>query len=152
MRCTKSHNAGFSLIELVVTMLVMAILFAVVMNSVGTDQSNLRAEMNNLKTALRYTQQLSIASDNTVTFGITVTGTGYTLVRTGGSGNVPLLPGENTSTHSFSGGVSSSGGTFNFTEWGGLATGSSPSTTLTKSGSGSKTINLINETGYAYES
>ncbi|NPU85276.1 MAG: prepilin-type N-terminal cleavage/methylation domain-containing protein [Syntrophaceae bacterium] len=152
MRCTKSHNAGFSLIELVVTMLVMAILFAIVMNSVGTDQSNLRAEINNLKAALRYTQQLSIASDNTVTYGITVTGTGYTLVRTGGSGNVPLLPGENTSTHAFSGGVSSSGGAFNFTEWGGLATGSSTSTTLTKSGSGSKTINLISETGYAYES
>jgi prepilin-type N-terminal cleavage/methylation domain-containing protein len=151
MRYNKSHNAGFTLIETVAVLIILAIISAVAISRVGTNESNLRTELNDLKTALRYAQQMSIASDNTVTFSINVTASGYTLVRTGGSGNQPLLPGEGSSSHSFNG-VSATAGTFNFNEWGGLATGSATATTLTQSGSGSKTINLNSETGYAYES
>lgn len=151
MRYNKSHNAGFTLIEVVAVLIILAIMSAVAISRVGSDGSNLRSELNDLKAALRYAQQMAIASDNTITFGINVTANGYTLVRTGGSGNQPLLPGESSSSHTFSG-VSATTGTFNFNEWGGLATGSATATTLTSSGSGSKTINVISETGYVYES
>ena len=151
MRNNKRHHAGFTLIEVVAVLIILAILSAVAISRVSTDRSNLRSELNDLTAALRYAQQMAIASDSTVTFGITVTASGYTLVRTGGSGNQPKLPGENSSSHTFKN-VSATTGTFNFNEWGGLATGSATATTLTSSGIGSETINVISETGYAYES
>jgi prepilin-type N-terminal cleavage/methylation domain-containing protein len=152
MRYKKRHNTGFTLIEVIAILVILAIISAVAVSRVGSNESNLRAELNDLKAALRYAQQMAISSDSTVTFGITVTsGTsgGYTLVKNAGVGTQPLLPGESSSTHTFSGGVTASGATFTFDEWG-KATGSA-STILTQSGS-SKTINVIGETGYAYES
>ena len=151
MRYNKSHNSGFTLIEVVAVLIILAILSAVAVSRVSTDRSSLRSELNDLKAALRYAQQMAVASDSTITFGVTVTANGYTLVRTGGSGNQPRLPGEESSSHSFSR-VSATAGTFNFNEWGGLATGSATATTLTQSGGGSQTINVIAGTGYAYES
>lgn len=150
MRYSSSHRAGFTLIEVIAVLIILAILTAVAVSRVGSDQSNLRSELNDLKAALRYAQQMAIASDSTVTFGVTVTTSGYTLVRTGGSGSQPLLPGEGSSSHTFKS-VSATAGTFNFNEWGGLATGSATTTTLTKSGGGAKTINVIGETGYVHE-
>jgi prepilin-type N-terminal cleavage/methylation domain-containing protein len=67
MRYNKSHNAGFTLIETVAVLIILAIISAVAISRVGTNESNLRTELNDLKTALRYAQQMSIASDNTVT-------------------------------------------------------------------------------------
>jgi prepilin-type N-terminal cleavage/methylation domain-containing protein len=150
MRYNKSQDAGFTLIETIAVLIILAILGAVAASRVGSNESSLRVELNNLKTALRYAQQMAIASDSTTTFSITVTSAGYTISRTvGASVTNPMLPGENSSSHSFSG-VSASAATFTFDEWG-KATGSA-STTLTQSGSGSKTINVIGDTGYAYES
>lgn len=151
MRYNRSHNAGFTLIEVVAVLIILAIVSAVAISRVGSDRSSLRSELNNLKAALRYAQQMAIASDSTITFGITVTANGYSIVRTGGSGNQPRLPGEESSSHSFNL-VTATAGTFNFNEWGGLATGSATATTLTQSGGGSKTINVIAGTGYTYES
>jgi len=151
MRHRTLCSAGFTLIEVIAVLIILAILGAVAISRVRSDESNLRSEINNLKAALRYAQQMAIASDSTVTFGITVTTGGYTLVRTGGSGSQPMLPGEGSSSHAFRS-VTATAGTFSFNEWGGLAAGSATATTLTKSGGGSKTINVIGETGYAYES
>jgi prepilin-type N-terminal cleavage/methylation domain-containing protein len=152
MRYNKRHHAGFTLIETIAVLIILAIVSAVAISRVGTDESNLRAELNDLKAALRYAQQMSIASDSTMTFSITVTTTGYAITRTGGTVH-PMLPGESGSTHTFSS-VSASPAIFNFNEWGGLAAGSASTTTLTKTqgGTGSSTINIIPETGYAYES
>jgi prepilin-type N-terminal cleavage/methylation domain-containing protein len=149
MRYNESHNAGFTLMETIAVLTILAIISAVAISRWGSDESSLRSELNDLKTALRYAQQMAIASDDTMTFSITVTTDRYTISRTGGSGNQPLLPGESLSYHIFSG-VSASSATFTFNEWG-QATGSA-TTTLTQSGGGSKTINVISETGYAYES
>ncbi|MEW6335740.1 MAG: GspH/FimT family pseudopilin [Thermodesulfobacteriota bacterium] len=151
MRRPSIHYAGFTLIEVVAVLVILAILSAVAMSRVGSVEPNLRSEVNDLKAALRYAQQMAIASDSVVTFGVTVTAGGYTLVRTGGSGSQPVLPGEGSSSHTFKG-VTATAGTFNFNEWGGLAAGSSVATTLTGSGGGSETITVVGETGYAYES
>jgi prepilin-type N-terminal cleavage/methylation domain-containing protein len=151
MRYHNSRHAGFTLIEIVAVMIILAIVGAVAVSRMSSNPADLRTELNDLKAALRYAQQMAIASDSTITFGITVTANGYSIVRTGGAGNQPLLPGEGSSSHSFNG-VSATAGTFNFNEWGSLMTGSASSTALTQSGGGSKTINVIAETGYAYES
>lgn len=151
MRHNKGHNAGFTVIEMVAVLIIVAILSAVAISRVAPDASNLRAEVNDLKAGLRYAQQMAIASDSTITFGITVTSNNYTLVRTGGAGNQPNLPGESSPTHTFNG-ITATAGTFTFNEWGGLAAGSATATTLTRTGGGSRTINVISETGYAYES
>lgn len=146
----RGPRSGFTLIEVIAVLIILAILSAVAISRLGPDRSELRTETNDLKTALRYAQQMAIASDSTIAFGITVTTGGYTLFRTGGSGNQPRLPGKETSSHSFDN-VTATPGTFTFNEWGGLAAGSATATTLTAS-SGSETINVIDETGYAYES
>jgi prepilin-type N-terminal cleavage/methylation domain-containing protein len=153
MRYKKKHNTGFTLIEVIAVLIILVIISAVAISRGGSNESNLRSEVNDLKAALRYAQQMAIASDDTVTFGITVTsGTsgGYTLVKNAGVGTQPFLPGESSSTHTFSGGVTASGQVFTFNQWGGLVAGSA--TTLSQSGGGSKIINVISETGYAYES
>lgn len=145
------HSAGFTLIEIIAVLIILAILSAVAISRVGSVEPNLRSEVNHLKAALRYAQQMAIASDSVVTFGVTVTPGGYTLVRTGGAGSQPMLPGEGSSSHTFKG-VTATAGTFDFNEWGGLAAGSATATTLTDSGGDTQTITIIGETGYAYES
>jgi prepilin-type N-terminal cleavage/methylation domain-containing protein len=148
----RGKNRGFTLIEIIAVLVILAIISAVAVSRVGSNESNLRAELNDLKAALRYAQQMAIASDSTITFRIAVNSSGYTISRpVGGTGSQPLLPGESSSSHTFSS-VSGPGSavTFNFNEWGGI--GSNRSVTLTPSGGGpSKTINVIGETGYAYE-
>ncbi len=151
MRYNKNHRAGFTLIEIIAILITLAIFSAIAMSRVSSSPASLRTELNDLKAALRYAQQTAIASDSTISFSINVTANGYSLVRTGGTGNQPLLPGEGSSSHTFNG-VSATAGTFSFNEWGGLATGSATATILTQSGGGSKTINVIAGTGYAYES
>jgi prepilin-type N-terminal cleavage/methylation domain-containing protein len=150
MRYNKSHNSGFTLIEVIAVLIILAIVSAVAFSRVGSNESNLRAELNNLKAALRYAQQMAIASDDTRTFTITVISDRYTISSSPAS--TLSLPGEGLSYRKFDG-VTASGATFTFNEWGRLATGSDTSTTLQQSGGGSsKTINLYTETGYAYES
>lgn len=149
--CAPGRHSGFTLIEIIAVLVILAIVGAIAVSRMGPNPANLRTELNNLKAALRYAQQMAIASDSTITFSIAVTASGYTIVRTGGTGNQPLLPGEGSSAHSFDG-VSATAGTFNFNEWGGLAAGSAAATILTQGGVGSKTINVIAGTGYAYES
>lgn len=146
----KNRSTGFTMIEVIAVLIILAIISAVAVSRVGSNESSLRAEVNDLKAALRYAQQMAIASDSTVGFRITVTPNDYTIYRVvGGVETIPhpLLPGESASSHSFSG-VSASSATFTFNEWGGI--GSDTAVTLT-GGGGSKTINVIGETGYAYE-
>jgi Tfp pilus assembly protein FimT len=139
----------------IAVLIILAIISAVAVSRVGSNESNLRAELDDLKAALRYAQQMAIASDSTMTFTITVIGDRYTISASSTAGAVsqPLLPGEGSSSHFFSGVSATTTGTFNFNEWGGLVTGSSPYVVLQQSGGGSsKRIDVIGETGYAYES
>lgn len=143
----KNRSAGFTMIEIIAVLIILAVMSAVAVSRVGSNESSLRAEMNDLKAALRYAQQMALASDSTITFSIAVTPSGYSISRSGGSGSQPVLPGESSSSHTFSG-VAATSATFAFNEWGGI--GSDSSVTLTGGGV-SKAITVIGETGYAYE-
>jgi prepilin-type N-terminal cleavage/methylation domain-containing protein len=70
MRYNKSNHAGFTLIEIIAVLIILAILTAVAVSRVGSNESDLRSELNNLKAALRYAQQMAIASDSTITITI----------------------------------------------------------------------------------
>jgi len=153
-RACKIHinHRGFTLIELVVVMIIMAIFIATVaipytsLKFVNTDV-DLPNERDILKSSLRFaqTKALNDAVDNN-TWGISFTsgGSSYTLVYNGGTLTPPVnLPGEcgnnplvciSTPTHNLPSGMTITGSAVSFNKWGSPGT-SNISIVLTKAGS-----------------
>ncbi len=139
-----ADSRGFSMVEAVMVLVIIAILAPIVVSRTSTDTIPLLAEAEILKSNLRYAQIR--AMNDTVTWGISIAGaTTYTLVRTGYT--APNLSGDNSATHTLTGGVtiSSGVGTVLFNEWG------TPSTdtpiTLSQGGQ-SSTVTITKNTGY----
>jgi len=150
-----ANNRGFSMIEAIVVLIIIAILAPIVVSQAfkQADTTPLITEAEILKVNLRYAQIR--AMNDTVTWGISIAGsTTYTLVRTGGT--TPNLPGDSSTTHTLTGGVTISSGagtTVTFNEWGAPVDGSgtplTANTTVTLSlGGSSSTVTITKNTGY----
>jgi prepilin-type N-terminal cleavage/methylation domain-containing protein len=159
LRQGHNHQRGFTLIEIVVVLIIMAIFIATVaipytsLKFVTTDL-DLPNEREILKSSLCFAQikALNDAVDNN-TWGISFTsgGSSYTLVYNGGTPTPPVnLPGEcgsnplvciSTPTHNLPSGMTITGSTVSFNKWGSpVDNGGNPLTTninivLTKAGS-----------------
>lgn len=119
------NDKGFTLIEVIATLLIIAILSVVVMSRVsGRDEAQLQAEVDTLKGHLRYAQAMAMNDISPNEWGINLSGTTYTLQKFDGvNTTTPFnLPNESSATHSFSSGITVSVTQGNnpvfFDEWG----------------------------------
>ncbi len=142
--CDRRWKAGFSLIEAVAVLVVLAVLaFFVAVGSRGS-QAALAADAEILRSHLRFTQALAMAN-NTCTWGISITEQGYTLQQDGDPS--PLnLPGENSPSRSLSPSVRIVQGTgvHEFCPWG--CPGTTMNITLSD-GQRSEQISVLSFTG-----
>jgi prepilin-type N-terminal cleavage/methylation domain-containing protein len=143
------NNKGFTLIEIIAVLVILAIVSAVVISrGTASDAAKLQAEVDTLKGHLRYAQALAMNDIYPVKWGIHVDSTAksYTLVKdppgTGNEANFlsPInLPNESSTTHSFTPITATTINVF-FDDWG------SPSTTSVPFGG--ETIIITATTGF----
>jgi prepilin-type N-terminal cleavage/methylation domain-containing protein len=156
-RACKIHinQRGFTLIEMVMVLIVMAIMGTFIMSR-ATTGNDLIAQTEILKSHLRYAQ-IKAMNDTDVNvpggWGIHLTNnSSYTLYRDNAIAN-DLLPGETAQTHTLPSGVTIStdcnptcNSTCKFDEW-----GSPGATTLTMTltqGTSTSTISITKNTGF----
>jgi prepilin-type N-terminal cleavage/methylation domain-containing protein len=153
------NNRGFTLIEVIAVLVILAILAAVAISrSTATEEANLKAGIDTLKSHLRYAQNLAMneiydteaASSQYATrtkWGINVVGSSYSLVKyvaDVSSAHTYSLPGESSATHNFISGISASS-SLNpvlFDDW-----GSSGNVNITIT-IGGQTITIMAGTGF----
>jgi prepilin-type N-terminal cleavage/methylation domain-containing protein len=141
-------DSGVTLIEVIAVLVVMAIIMAVALSrGIGTDTANVLAEVNTLKSHLRYAQYLAMNDIPPNTWGIRIDGSSYTLFRDeGGTLTSPhRLPNDFSATHNFASGITASVAGANpilFDEWG------SPVTSPTSISISGQTITITANTGF----
>lgn len=137
------RTSGFTLLELLAVMAILGVLAVVAMAGVRPTNADLLAEIGTVKAHLRFAQ--GRAMNDTVTWGVTFTGNGYTLVK--GDGSVPPpLPGGIAVNRALSGVTCTTPGTVMFDEW-----GSPGANTLVFSFSGggqADTVTVTRNTGF----
>jgi len=156
--CSTGLTPGFTLFEIVVVILLMAVLAAVVIPKVmDSDEPNLRVETDVLANHLRYAQ--SMAMGTLTPYGITYSSGSYHLFK-GSAPNTALgLPGEQDTTVSLPSGMtvtfSTAASTITFNAMGVPCSDTAGTTPLTADAvltvglSGdSKTITVTQQTGF----
>jgi len=144
------RNKGFTLIEVIAVLAIMGIVAAVVVSRMtGTHEYSLAAEADTLKGHLRYAQYRAMSDD--ALWKVSITSSAYTLQRDMKA--ICNLPNENSGTHTLPTGVSLSGSSVNFDDWGSPvdASGTPNATNLTltlSSGGESRTITITRNTGF----
>jgi prepilin-type N-terminal cleavage/methylation domain-containing protein len=148
-RAGKTHinEHGFTMIEMVMVLVIMAIVGTFIAYRPATDNNELLAQAEILKSHLRYAQIK--AMNDEVPWGIRIPDTSsYVLYRNNVQATAQL-PGENAQTHTLPTTVTITGGvgtTYNFNDWGSPGT-----TTLTitlSQGTATSTITITRNTGY----
>jgi Tfp pilus assembly protein FimT len=101
-------RAGFSAIEVVSALVVIAVLGAFLLVAMQDSEGDLAADAATLKAHLRFAQSLAM-SNMPSSWSVQIAANSYTL-RENGSPAARSLPGESSSTHTFRGGVSATAG------------------------------------------
>lgn len=85
------NNKGFTLIELIVVLVALGILTAAVLSrGMNSEQATLRSQVDTLKGHLRYAQYLAMNDMEPTRWGIAISGSSYTLVRSNGSSQISV--------------------------------------------------------------
>jgi len=135
---------GFTIIETIAILAILAILSAIAINRIGsTSTYTLVSETDTLKTHLRYVHFRALSDD--VPWGMSFTGTAYTSLRNGATAPYNL-PNESSATHTLPAGISVTGPTIAFDEWG--SPGIANITITLSSGGETKTITVTKNTGF----
>jgi prepilin-type N-terminal cleavage/methylation domain-containing protein len=119
---TRINHLGFTMIELVIVLIVMAIVAVFIASRASTSGNDLIAETDILKSHLRYAQIR--AMNDSVPWGIHIPDAGsYVLYRDNKVDTDQMLPGEKPGVqkHTFLGAVTVTSGvgtTYNFNQWG----------------------------------
>lgn len=132
------------MVETVAILVILGILASVAVSRGVTTQQNLLSETDTFKTHLRFAQLKAL--HDTAHWGITLTGSAYTLYRNPALASPINLPGENSTTHTFQGGVSGPNVTVDFDSWG--SPGAVDIALSFNDGTNFKTITVTNNTGY----
>lgn len=129
------NKKGFTLIEVIAVLIILGIISAIAISrATGTDEANLRAEVDTLKGHLRYAQYLALndmyTSDTSAAdyatrtqWGIKRATNSYKLVKYVGGAELSTtpfnLPGESSSTHTFKAPIQATGAALIlFDSWG----------------------------------
>lgn len=116
LKGTRKAQDGFTIIEIIFVMIVIGILSVIAVSRVISTQSySAITETDILKTHLRYAQLRALSDDKT--WGMSFNGNSYTLLRDGSIAPYNL-PNEDSSTHHLPSGITVSGSTITFDEWG----------------------------------
>jgi prepilin-type N-terminal cleavage/methylation domain-containing protein len=120
MRYRLRNDRGFTLIEIVAVLIILAIISAVAISrGTGTDTAKLQAEVDTLKGHLRYAQYLALNDLPSAQWRIDVATNSYTLRNPASTTFNYYLPGGSSATHNFENGVTATQtGTVSFNEWG----------------------------------
>jgi MSHA pilin protein MshC len=144
----KIHNnhRGFTVIEMVVVLIVLAIVGTVIAYRPTTTSNELTAQMEILKSHLRYAQIR--AMNDTVSWGIRIPNNNSYILYTNNSQATSQLPGETAQTHTLPTDVTIASGvaTYNFDDWG--SPGTSTLTITLSQGTATSPITITRNTGY----
>jgi MSHA pilin protein MshC len=152
---THIHQRGFTMIEMVIVLIVMAIIATFILVRATPGSIDLIAQTEILKSHLRYAQIR--AMNDTVPWGIYIPAAGSYVLYKNNVQATSLLPGENAQTHTLPTAVTITGGagtTYNFNELGkpvdagGTPIASAQTITLTQTGTTPSTIMITRNTGY----
>jgi prepilin-type N-terminal cleavage/methylation domain-containing protein len=145
------RRAGFTLIEVVAVVVVVSILAALAVTRIRFDTS-LQAEVDKMKSQLRYVQHVALCGNNTYTWRMTVNADSYSFTRWDGTNSVGMaLPGATGSvnnTIALPAGITVTSGTgvINFDQWG--SPGSNNSDIRLGDGTVSRIITVTKNTGF----
>jgi prepilin-type N-terminal cleavage/methylation domain-containing protein len=143
---THIHQRGFTMIEMVVVLIVMAIIATFILARATPGSNNLIAQAEILKSHLRYAQIR--AMNDTVPWGIRIPDAGSYILYKNNAQATSLLPGETAQTHTLPTGITVTGVglTYNFDDWG--SPGTSTLTITLSQGSTTSNITITKNTGY----
>ena len=110
------NNRGFTLIELISVLLIMGIVAAVVVSRVGTSNNEVIAQIEVVKSHLRYAQSRAMNSE--LIWGIRFNGSSYWLFKDGDITKKVTFPGEDSDTVNMSSGMSVGTEIVSFDSWG----------------------------------
>ncbi len=137
------------MIEIIAVLVIIGVLAAIAISrAISTSEYSLVSEAEILKNNLRFAQIKAMGDVSPDTWGISVSSASYRLVCTGANcpQMVTNLPGDSSSTHSFSGGISASSAAINFDTWGSPA--GKTLTVILTDGSQKAAISVTANTGY----
>lgn len=140
---------GFTMIEMIVVMFIMAIVASFVLFRPSTSVNELVTEAEILKSHLRYAQIKAMNGDSTETWGIHLADANSYILYKNNEQATDILPGETAQTHTFPKEVSVTSGvgtTVNFDHWGSPVSGAQ--TITLKQGTESSSITITKNTGY----
>ena len=139
---TQRHAAGFTLIEVLAVLIVLAVVMTVILSRTPDIDRDAYAQAAIIRSHLRFAQSLAMGN-NTESWGISFTANSYTLFQNGLPAGVNL-PNDSTSTHNLPSGVVITGGLGSvvFDEWGSPG---ADSVTITVN---SETITIARHTGF----
>lgn len=158
---TRINDRGFTMIEMVMVLIVMAIVGAVIVSRGTMSDNELMAQTEIFKSHLRHAQ-IKAMNETTVLWGIHIPGAGSYILYRNNAVATDMLPGENPGaspapqTHTLPATVTITGGTgttYNFNEWGKPVNAadneitSNQTITLTQ-GTQTSTITITRNTGY----
>lgn len=142
----RSRSAGFSLIEVIVVLTLLAVMSAIVFSRGGGSNARLVAEAGKLSSHLRYAQSLGLAN-NVDDWQMVITEAGYSLERNDAVSPV-ALPGTDSAHYRFPEDIRvvQGAGEVGFDEFG--SPGSSTVSIILTDGTYSSTITIEAETGH----
>ncbi len=146
-----SRRNGFTLIEVVAVIVIISIIAAYAVSRISFD-TNLQAEVDKMKSHLRYVQHIALCGNNTYTWRINVNANSYTFTRWDGANNVAMpLPGVTgvaNNTVNLPPGITviAGTGTINFDQWG--SPGTSDININLSDGSTNRGITVTRNTGF----
>jgi prepilin-type N-terminal cleavage/methylation domain-containing protein len=107
---------GFTTVEVITVLVIISILSAVAVTRIVTPRSfSLAAEADIVKTHLRYVHFRALSDVGT--WGVSFAGSSYTVMRDGSIAGY-RLPNEDSPTHTFPSGITTTEAVVTFDEWG----------------------------------
>ena len=148
-------NHGFTMIEIIAVLLIMAIVTVIVASKVAsTSEYELKSRTEVIKSHLRYAQLMAMNSDSTWGINFPTSGT-YSLFRNGDTSQTVTFLGEGSSTMTLPSGITTTTGIVAFNDWGQPSTAASGDPVASSNilrtvsyGGASESITITCNTGY----